>query len=642
MGSGNEVEIKYTADDRDHLKSLNKQHLEILRNQRALIRMGDAGGKSFRKVKSGAGNALGTLTKFAGAITGIGGTVGGLAIAARQLLVEFNRIKELQQSDADKQVAFENSLVKAVRNAGGFFSGEDVKKIALDLEGETGASPTKVAESLSSAFSARGATNKQQAQEAVQATAASLRFAPDLSAEDTADLTGAGIDLSKRFGFSPEEALGFLKNVGSLARVVDPQKLADQVAPAIASLSDFGNTGQEAGSLIAAITQGSVDKNAARSATAAIQLAAQIRERGIGGSTTEGIDLLANDPQLRKKFFEGGSFNGKKFPAASFEKRQLTAIEQLLQPGSVTRTAFKEGIGQIGGKKEAREAYETSIAENASVTRTSRFRRQSEASAEASGIKDEVGGIAAEARNALGRALDEANFSDARKKALLGEFEVRSSAGREDPLQVGESILEREQKRLLSTEQTISGGAGGRGVVVADEVTEEEKQSAAALRAQEVIFERFIKEQQRAPAAGPAPEPAQVQGQLPRPPGPVPAPPPLSNAEQFRADAEMFNQLGPDGLANAVKVLRDKGRQGTPQNPEPHPQSADNKSLLAAMTEQTGVIRQLLKQIVNQGKGPSQPESQPQSQPQPQRPQVRAPERRPPYQSPSAILSRRD
>ena len=591
MGSDSSVEIKYTSDDRDHMKSLHNQQSEILKNQRALLRMGDAGGKSYRKVKSGADSALGSAVKFAGALTGVGSVVGGISIAARQLLVEFNRIKELQQSDADKQVDFENSLVKAVRNAGGFYGGQELKKLSLDLADETGASPKKVAEALSSAFSARGANNKEQAAEAVRATAAALKYAPDLSQEDTADLAGSGIDLSKRFGFTPEESLGYLKNVGSLARVVDPKVLSDQVAPAINNLADFGNSAQEAGSLVAAITQGSVDKNAARSGTAAIQLAAQLRERGIGDSTTEGIDILANDPKLRKKFLEGGSFNGKTFPGASFEKKQLIAIEQLLQPGSVTRTAFKEGIGQIGGKQEARAAYDTSIAENASVTLTSRFQRQSDAAAEASGIRDEVGGLAAVTRNALDKAFDEANFSDVRKKAALAEFEFRSSVGREDPLQVGESILEREQRKLLNPVEhdveALSGLAGGPGVF--DEgrkraPTEAERQSANALRAQEIVFEKFIKEQERQPV--PVNAPVEVPRQQPRP----------------------------------------------PHAPEPPAQSVDNKVLIAATQEQTGVMKDLLKEMVNIGK----------SQPQPQQPQVRPPERRPPWKPASSVLDRRN
>ena len=583
MGSDSSVEIKYTSDDRDHMKSLHNQQSEILKNQRALLRMGDAGGKSYRKVKTGADSALDSAVKFAGALTGVGSVVGGISVAARQLLVEFNRIKELQQSDADKQVTFENSLVKAIRNAGGFYSGQEVKDIALDLAGETGTSPTKIAESLSSAFSARGATNKEQAEEAVRSTAAALRYAPDLSHEDTADLAGAGIDLSKRFGFTPEESLGFLKNVGSLARVVDPKVLSDQVAPAINNLADFGNTGQEAGSLVAALTQGSTDKNAARSATAAIQLAAQLRERGIGDSTTEGIDILANDPKLRKKFLEGGSFNGKTFPGASFEKKQLIAIEQLLQPGSVTRTAFKEGIGQIGGKKEAREAYDTSIAENASVTRTSRFRRQSEAAAEASGIKDEVGSLAAETRNALGRAFDEANLTDFWKKRLLGEFEARSIAGTEDPLKVGEQILEKEQKRLLSTEQAVSGGVGAPGVMVGRQVSDQDRQSAEALRSQEIIFEGLIKEQKKAPVP-----PAAVRA--------APAPP------QNQQPVPQNQQPGQAGQERLVKAMEDNAR-------------ATEESNRLKKEEQRSQSKQ---------------------------PQVRPPERRPPWKPASSVLDRRN
>jgi len=243
--AGNDVRIQIIGDDDEMLRAWQRQRKETDKLAAKLDKVGRAGKRSGRQVKSGFDSALGTFGKFAGAITGIGGAVGGVALAANQLYTEFRRIKELQMTDADKQVEFEQSLVQAVRNAGGLFKGEEVRQIALDLEKETGVAPAKIADAISSALSARGPTNRAQAQEAVEATSAALRYAPELSAENSAFLAGAGIDVSKRFGFSPEESIGFLQNVGSLARITDLNSLAQNVAPAVNNLSQFGSTAQD-------------------------------------------------------------------------------------------------------------------------------------------------------------------------------------------------------------------------------------------------------------------------------------------------------------------------------------------------------------------------------------------------------------
>ena len=431
--------------------------------------------------------------------------VGGISLAARQLFVEFQRIKELQQTDADKQVEFEQSLVQAVRNANGLLGGQEVKQIALNLEKEAGVSPIKVAQAISTAFSARGATNKEQAQEAVTATSAALRYAPELSAQESAFVAGAGIDMSKRFGYTPEQAIGYVQNVGGLARVTDLPMLAKNVVPAVNNLSQFGNTAQESGSLVAAMTQGIGDKFGEMTGTAAVQLAKQIRDRGIGGSTAEGIQLLQEDPKLRKKFLEGGTFNGKSFPKASFEGKADPTVRDLLDKNSFIAKSFKDGIDLIGGAADAQKTYNSIIAENEKITRISRLRRQSSAAADTANIQDDIGGLAASVRETLNKALDSANISDIRKKALIAEFELRSSAGQESPLQAGEAILSRERRRLLNPveydAEAFSGLAGGPGAVSEGrkrEPTQGERQSADVLDRFEKILEDFIQEQKRA------------------------------------------------------------------------------------------------------------------------------------------------
>lgn len=492
--AGNRVEIQIVGDDAEMLRAWQRQRKETDKLAAKLDKVGRAGKRSGRQVKSGFDSALGTFGKFAGAITGIGGAVGGVALAANQLYAEFRRIKELQQTDASKQIEFEKSLVNAIRNAGDFFTGKEIKATTLKLSGETGVSPKIIADVISSTLSKRGATNKEQALEAISGTKAALKFAPELDAEGAAILAGSSVNISKKTGYSPQEAIGLAQNVSALASITSPELIAKNVTPALNALLEFKNTPQQAGSLIAAITQGSEDSTGERSRTAAIQLAKQIEERGIGGSTAEGLRMIQQDPELRKRFFEGGEFNGKKFPGASVEATAYTTVKQLANANSDLAKSYIAGIDQVGGQKEARERYEKTVSQVRSVTPTSRQAREAAAAADIANIKDEVGGRAANARNTLNKALDAANYSDYRRKMLLGRFEFGSSAGQEEPEKIALEIIKRERKRLESTVDMSGNGGLGSIVPLERKVSKEDRFSADQLRNFEEILSKEAKE----------------------------------------------------------------------------------------------------------------------------------------------------
>lgn len=423
--TGNKVDISVSTTDKNTENVLNRIERSVDKIENKFAKVGRTGNRSSKQIKSGFDSSLATFGKFAGAITGVGSLVGGVALVTNQLFVELRNLKSLQQTDADKQVEFESALVGAVRNAGGNFKSEEIKAEILELEKDTGVRPAIIANVVSSTLSARGATNKAQAQEAIEGTRAALNFAPELNSEDAAILAGSSVDIAKKTGFTPEESIGLAQNVGALAHVSKPRDLAQNVAPAMNALLDFNNSAQEAGSLIAAMTQGTNDFTGNMSRTASIQLAKQIEERGIGNSTAEGIQLLQQDPKLRKKFEEGGTFNGKSFPAVSTEANAFTTVRNLLNPDTQIAKAFNEGIDKIGDRQDAQKTYDDLVAEVKKVTRTSRLRRQAAAATDTANIEDVVGGMAAETRTTLSKALDAANFSDLRKKFILqGETEA--------------------------------------------------------------------------------------------------------------------------------------------------------------------------------------------------------------------------
>lgn len=449
--SGNRVEIDITGNDADILRAWQRQFQTIDKMDRKLDKLGRSGRKSGMQVKGGFDSALGTFNKFSGVIAGIGGAVGGVALSANTVRMELERIRQLNRQKADTQVPFQDSLVDAYKNSSGIFKPNELEQRIIGIEKETGVTPEKIAQAISSAFSAKGPKNKEEAEAAIKSTIAALKFAPKKSGQELADLTGAGIDLSKRFGFTPEESLGYLQNIGGQARVVDPAMLANNAAPAVANLANYGNSPAESGSLIAALTQGATDKTAAMSGTTAIALAAQLRERGIGKTTAEGIQLLQADPEMRKRFFEGGKFGAdkKKYPGASFEKKSEVAIEQLLTPNTVTSTAYNEGINAIGGAAEGQEQYKRTLEAMRLLAINSNTRRESEAASNTARLKDVRGAIETEAMDAYMRAMDDAGVGWMRKQFNWATAETQMRLSDRDPRLIVADLLKADRDEYL-------------------------------------------------------------------------------------------------------------------------------------------------------------------------------------------------
>jgi hypothetical protein len=454
--SGNNVDISITGSDEGMMQVWQREQREMQKSIDRMEKLARTGKKASKDTKRGFDSALGSVKQFSHNLLGTIGAVGGVTSGIALLRAELENLRRLNKKDSNVQVPFQDSMVQAYKNSGGLFEPKELERKVIAIEKKTGVSPAKIAEAISSAFSAKGPKNKAEAEDAIKSTIAALKFSPKISGGELADLTGAGIDLSKRFGFTPEQSLGFLQGVGGQARVVDPAMLANNAAPAIANLSSFGNTATESGALIAALTQGATDKTAAMTGTSAISLAAQLKERGIGKTTAEGIELLAADPELRKRFLEGGEFGEKdksgkrkKFPKASFEKNASVAIQQLFEPGSVTREAYLGAKDAIGGKKEAQAVYDLNVKAAGILAPTSDLRRESEAASETAAIGSKRSALTSEARDVVSRALDDAKYGWLAQKALKTEFEARLLAGDQDPRLIASDFLKLERDRNL-------------------------------------------------------------------------------------------------------------------------------------------------------------------------------------------------
>lgn len=323
-----------------------------------------------------------SLGQMALGFAGVGSAIAGIATASRLVLAEVENLNEKQRATSTANLTFEQGLAQAVRNAAGIFDAGTVRQKSLDIAAEAGISPAKAAGIVGSALTSTGVTNEQEANLALRSAKAAAVFAPDLDIAGTESLAGVASSTAKRFGVTPEAAIGFIQRVGTQSNVRELTPLIENVAPVLSNLSEFGFNPEDAGALLATLTQGIGDTTGETSGTAAINFAKSLRDRfgnQEGFTTPSGqfdpiaaILELQGDADLRSRFFEGGEFFGRKFGKASLGKgKAVPTLEGLLTSDETVQGAqFFGSRSAIKGFGAGEETYNDLVSQIKSVTAT--------------------------------------------------------------------------------------------------------------------------------------------------------------------------------------------------------------------------------------------------------------------------------
>ena len=460
-GKDSGIDITLTADSTSVEVALQKLASGLDKTVDKLNKLAQASEKATKATASGLEQAGSWALKFVASITGIGSAIGGIMAIANQIKREYENLLTKQKGAADTQIAFETQLAEAVRNAAGLMTGNEIRQKTLEIAGQVNADQSSVAAALSSTLSAVGPTNKAEAEQAFEATRAAMQFAPEMGGADISALAGTAVDIAKRTGATPAQAIGFMQNIGGVARVPSLQNLSGNVAPAVMSVSQFGGSMQESGALVSALTQGMADTEGRISGTAAIGLAEQLRERLPKlGTTAERIAAIQNDPALFKAFFKGGRFGGKKFEPATFEKKAIASVEQLLSPGTMMARAFSEGGEKIGDVQGAgQKTYDDLMREVQSVTPASNTKRQFGTVTTEQQILDIVGGQTSITREGLKKYLESIGATALEQDVSTAIFEGKTMRGAM-PTEAAASSL-RNRAKALRTPVSGGGGLGG-------------------------------------------------------------------------------------------------------------------------------------------------------------------------------------
>lgn len=357
------VKQEFTVDDRDLDRAyakLEQQNTKLLEQNRRLAE------SARRHTNSHKGAAAAMVASFV--------AVGVQVLSvnkAIQLLIQSNADLEAQQKKArDLTISQADSQRDALINLGPvsqkvrekFLS--DMKKLAED---------TKVPlAQLYSAASAGLSASGGNLQATLGAVGTAAKVSPH-SAEQLQAVANALLHMSKATKTEdPMKNLGFLLGVGQQAAVTDPGKIASNLSAGVIGVTGYGGTAQEAGAIVAALTQGMADPEGQTSSTAAINLAKKLDEffptedtykwetdkktgavekvldrKGTGlQSPTEKILYLREHEDERRRFLS----------EASFEAKAQIPVEQLLGEtvrGQTTRKYHEQALQAIPKAEDA-------------------------------------------------------------------------------------------------------------------------------------------------------------------------------------------------------------------------------------------------------------------------------------------------
>lgn len=450
------VEIEFTSKDDQITRTLQKTERGLDQIARKLDKVEQASKKSAQATTAGFENATSTLTKFGTAIVGMGAITTGVRQAAELLRKEYEILIKRQDAALGENVKLADVLPSVFRQAGGLLTAQQVTKAVDKGAAATGVDRVKVAGAIGEALAARGATNAREAQGAIDAAIAAVKFAPEADPSTIANLAGGTTDIQRRFGVSPEQAIGFLARVGGQARVTSLREQVQNLNPAIGNLNTFGMSPQAAGGLVSVLTGATGDFTGALSSTAAVQLAKQLTDRGFA-TPEQGIAALQADPALRDAFLKGGEFGGKKFEKATFEAKAYASIRELLTAGSKLSKNYVSATREVGSFQQGGRTYEDMIKQIGQIQSVllATGQRQGATGVQGMLLQQTPAARTAAARNNLMNAIEAIDFIGADLPVRYGRrtsFEAQMALGGVEPETVAARLL-RDTKRFLAPEQ---------------------------------------------------------------------------------------------------------------------------------------------------------------------------------------------
>ena len=301
------------------------------------------------------------------------------------------------------------------------------------------------------ALSARGDSSIESTMTAIETAA---KILPD-DAEGLKTLTAATMDLQKMLGGSAESNIGYLQSVGATSRVTSLKFMAENATPAIAGLTKFGGSKEEAGALFSMFSGSMVDTTGATSKSASLNLAKQLEAFLPTLKTTdERIAALQADPAKAQKFLK----------ESSFEVQALPAVRGLLSgdAGSAERRAYDSAKKAIVGGPAAESLYRETMRQIDALPAVQNARKAQEIAAATERLSaGNFGGASASVgREAVVKMTDETGGGWMRQMIAGLSYDVRTELLKQTPGQAAAALME-QRAGMLERPTLAPMGPGG-------------------------------------------------------------------------------------------------------------------------------------------------------------------------------------
>ena len=445
------IDWKLRADTRDMLTAIDGL------NQR-LNRMAGSADKASGKAKGIFSDGAKGITQVAGAIAGITGVAGGVMALVNQLRREYEHLVRMQSAAADRQASVGDLRAAALLNRPAGMSVQWLDKLVADVSRSEKVQQERLWPVVSNMLSAKGDVSDRQFSAILRQVGRLGGVGGAMTPMDT--IAGAALDLQKHVGGGdPRQGLGWLLQIATNARVVDPQKWSAAVPPVLAAAKPAGWSHEQAAEMFAYLSQSAGDVEGRKSATGTVnfmqtlmkgrtQSGAFIPARGMDGrivhrplkasgyaALTELQDWYAQAPEdLRTELLAGFQAEAKiKGGLQSLLARDPKALAAYAQAQKAISSPDAPGLAGMW------ERYFTGI-EAGGGADVRKARRIFGASQEALDLSNPqaVGG---EVRKGLRETLQRIpGIGDADIRVKMAEFEARSNFGRTDPTGAAEEI----------------------------------------------------------------------------------------------------------------------------------------------------------------------------------------------------------
>ncbi len=341
--------------------------------------------KAVGKSTQSAGNdGYDAFIKMGLSAVGIGSALDIATKATNMFRLSYQKLLEMQSKAANANKDLAGSLTDLALNTDTPLP--TAKRRVMSIARKTNTEPKQIVDAMNEAQAAKGDLSEHKVDQTIIASAALAKHKPEAMKQ----LVSVALDIQKQIkGTSPEEAIGFALAAQAKSRVPDATDFNTNVMPAIIDANKIENTPMDYGAALSAgITQASGDKTGRTSRTAMTGLILQLKNSFPElGSTEERINLLRDNPEIKNAFLNGGKFkdkNGKEKSLskmqfevqgpdgemisldtdhASFERKMVPAIDQLLTHGSPAERMMNDSLSSVPKLQNAAPVYQNRVKE---------------------------------------------------------------------------------------------------------------------------------------------------------------------------------------------------------------------------------------------------------------------------------------